>query len=227
MKKSASRPASKSKRVLIVDDHPMMRDGLRQLLSSEAGIEVCGEADDGPAAVALAEKLLPDAAIVDLTLRTGSGLDLIKDLHLRSPSTAVLVLSMHDEALYAERVLKAGGRGYIMKQEGGKKIVEALRTILEGRIAVSDSVSHRILSSFSGQASSASPQITEQLSDREFEIYRLIGEGHLTKDIADKLHISPKTVEVHRVNIKKKLGISSFPELIRHAVRWVETNPGK
>ena len=226
MKKAAQRTTAKAKRVLIVDDHPMMRDGLRQLLSGEAGIEVCGEADDGPNALNLAEKLTPDAAIVDITLRTSNGLEMIKDLHLRSPSTLVLVLSMHDEALYAERVLKAGGRGYVMKQEGGKKIVEALRTVLSGQIAVSPAVSNRILNSFSGQANSGG-QVTEQLSDREFEIYKLVGEGSLTKDIADKLHISPKTVEVHRVNIKKKLGIASFPELIRHAVRWVETNQAK
>src|ERR1044071_9008424 len=143
----------------------MMRDGLRQLIASEPDLEICGEAEDVSTALTLAEGLNPDIAIVDITLRSSNGLELIKDLQIRSPQTAVLVLSMHDESLYAERVLKAGGRGYIMKQEGGKKIIEGIRAILAGGVFVSDQISARILDSFSGRTQNLSP--VETLTDRE------------------------------------------------------------
>jgi DNA-binding NarL/FixJ family response regulator len=168
-----------------------------------------------------AESLKPDLAIVDITLRSSSGLDLIKDIRIRSPKTAVLVLSMHDESLYAERVLRAGGRGYIMKQEGGKKILEGIRQVTAGRTYVSEAVSGRILDAFSGvQGESKSP--VETLTDREFQVFQLIGEGLSTKEMADKLHVSAKTIEVHRVNIKEKLGLGTAAELLRFAVRWIE-----
>jgi len=209
------------KRILIVDDHPMMRDGLRQLIANEPDLEVCGEAEDAPTALAQAESLKPDIAIVDITLRSTNGLELIKDLRIRAPQTAVLVLSMHDESLYAERVLRAGGRGYIMKQEGGKKIIEGIRQIGAGRTFVSENISARILDAFSGHNQSKST--VEALTDREFEVFQLIGQGLSTTDMADKLHVSAKTVEVHRVNIKTKLGIPTAPELIRFAVPWLES----
>jgi len=208
-------------RILIVDDHPMMRDGLRQLIANEPDLEVSGEADDAAGALREAEALKPDVAIVDITLRSSNGLELIKDLHIRSPKTAVLVLSMHDESLYAERVLRAGGRGYIMKQEGGKKIIEGIRQIAGGHTFVSQAISARILDSFSGGGERKSP--VERLTDREFEVFQLIGQGLSTKEMADKLHVSVKTIEVHRVNIKEKLNIATAAELIRFAVRWVET----
>jgi DNA-binding NarL/FixJ family response regulator len=209
------------KRILIVDDHPMMRDGLRQLIANEPDLEVAGEADDVAEALQQAEKLKPDLAIVDITLRSSSGLDLIKDLHIRSPQTAVLVLSMHDESLYAERVLKAGGRGYIMKQEGGKRIIEGIRQVANGQTFVSPAVSAKILDSFSGHSRSEKAAV-EQLTDREFEVFQLIGQGLSTKEMADKLHVSVKTIEVHRVNIKEKLKTPTAPDLIRYAVRWME-----
>jgi DNA-binding NarL/FixJ family response regulator len=209
------------KRILIVDDHPMMRDGLRQLIANEPDLEVCGEAEDAATALALAGSLKPDIAIVDITLRSTNGLELIKDLHIRAPKIAVLVLSMHDESLYAERVLRAGGRGYIMKQEGGKKIIEGLRQIAAGRTFVSEAISARILNSFSGHTQDKSP--VESLTDREFEVFQLIGEGLSTSDMAQKLCVSVKTIEVHRVNIKTKLGVPTAPELIRFAVRWLES----
>jgi DNA-binding NarL/FixJ family response regulator len=209
------------KRILIVDDHPMMRDGLRLLIANESDLEVVGEADDAAEALTEAERLKPDIAIVDITLRSSNGLDLIKDLQIRSPRTAVLVLSMHDESLYAERVLRAGGRGYIMKQEGGVRIMEGIRQVANGHTYVSPAVSARIIESFSGHARSEKSAV-EQLTDREFEVFQLIGQGLSTKEMADKLRVSVKTIEVHRVNIKEKLGIPTAPELIRYAVRWLE-----
>ena len=208
------------KRILIVDDHPMMRDGLRQLIANEPDLEVCGEVDDAPAALQQAERLKPDIALVDITLRSGNGLELIKDLQVRVPNTAVLVLSMHDESLYAERVLRAGGRGYIMKQEGGKKIIEGIRQVASGRTFVSETISSKILDSFS--RNNAGKSAVETLTDREFEVFQLIGQGLSTKEMAEKLRVSVKTIEVHRVNIKEKLNTPTATELIRFAVRWLE-----
>ena len=187
--------------------------------------EVCAEADDAPAALELAASCKPDIAVVDITLRSTNGLELIKDLKIRSPDTAVLALSMHDESLYAERVLRAGGRGYIMKQEGGKKIIEGIRRILGGGVFVSDQISARILDSFSGRTQNLSP--VETLTDREFEVFQLIAQGVSTTEMAEKLRVSAKTIEVHRVNIKAKLGIPTAPELIRFAVRWLESDEGR
>jgi DNA-binding NarL/FixJ family response regulator len=211
-----------SKKIFIVDDHPMMREGLAQLISQEKDLVVCGEADDAAQAVEQIEKLRPDLALVDITLRSTNGLDLIKDLGIRVPQTAVLVISMHDESLYAERVLRAGGRGYIMKQEGGKKLMEAIRHVLDGGTYVSECISAKILNLFSGRAAEGSSPV-ERLTDREFQVFQLIGQGLSTKEIAEKLHISTKTVEVHRVNIKQKLKVATAPELIRFAVRWAES----
>ncbi|HMJ89103.1 MAG TPA: response regulator transcription factor [Candidatus Acidoferrum sp.] len=225
MKKAKAARAPAKKQIFIVDDHPMMRDGLRQLIGSEPDLNVCGEADDAPQALQQIEALSPNLAIVDITLRTTNGLELIKDLHIRRPDLPVLVISMHDESLYAERVLRAGGRGYVMKQEGGKKILEAIRRVIEGRTYVSEKMAANILDIFSGRRlETASP--VEKLTDREFEVFQLIGLGLSTKEIADRLHISVKTIEVHRVNIKQKLNVQTAPELIRFAVRWIESQGG-
>jgi DNA-binding NarL/FixJ family response regulator len=200
----------------------MMRDGLRALISGESDLEVCGEAEDARTALEQIEKLKPDLVIVDITLRSTSGLELIKDLKARDTDVSALVISMHDETLYAERVLRAGGRGYVMKQEGGKRIMEAIRLVLGGQTCVSPKISARILDSFSGRQPAGSSPV-EQLTDREFEVFRLIGSGLPTKEIAAKLHVSAKTVEVHRVNIKQKLNLGTAAELMRFAVRWVES----
>jgi DNA-binding NarL/FixJ family response regulator len=226
MTRKSKAAAQERRKIFIVDDHPMMREGLAQLIAHEPDLAVCGEADDGAEALAQIEKLKPDLALVDITLRSTNGLELIKDLRIRAPATSVLVISMHDESLYAERVLRAGGRGYVMKQEGGKKLMEAIRQVLSGKTYVSEKIAARIFDSFSGRPTESSSPV-ERLTDREFEVFQLIGGGLSTKEIADKLHVSAKTVEVHRVNIKQKLNVGTAPELIRFAVRWMESQkPG-
>ena len=216
LKRQSAGPAKK--KIFIVDDHPMMRDGLAQMIANESDLSVCGDAENASEALERMEKLRPDLALVDITLRSGSGLELIKDLQARLPTVAVLVISMHDESLYAERVLRAGGRGYIMKQEGGKKLMEAIRQVLNGQTYISPTMSAKIVDAFAGRRSGDSSPV-ETLTDREFEVFQLIGAGLGTKEIADKLRVSPKTVEVHRVKLK----VATAPELIRLAVRWVES----
>jgi len=216
-----------AKKILIVDDHPMMREGLVQLISREKDLSVCSEADTAPAALEKVAQLQPDLAIVDITLPGRSGLELIKDIHAMRPETLVLVVSMHEESLYAERVLRAGARGYVMKQEGGKKLLDAIRQVLAGQIHVSPSISARILEIFSGHRTEAAQSPIEGLTDREFEVFRFIGQGASTREIARKLHLSVKTVEVHRLNIKAKLKLSTASELVHYAVRWMQSQtPG-
>jgi len=209
-------------KIFIVDDHPMMREGLGQLIGQEPDLTVCGEAESAPEAVERIAALKPDLAIVDISLKTGNGLELIKDVQVRNPAVAVLVISMHDESLYAERVLRAGGRGYVMKQEGGKKIMQAIRQVLSGQVYVSEKMSARILETFSGRRGEAGGSPIERLTDRELEVFQLIGQGRGTRQIAQDLHLSVKTVEVHRLHIKEKLNLSDATALVRHAVRWVE-----
>ncbi|HUA68159.1 MAG TPA: response regulator transcription factor [Candidatus Saccharimonadales bacterium] len=214
---------SSRKRLLIVDDHPMMRTGLAQLIDNEGDLKVCAEADNAAQALdaAVGQKL--DLILLDISLPDKNGLELIKDIRALKPTLPILVVSMHDEALYAERVLRAGGRGYIMKQEGGKKLLGAIRQVLSGQIYVSDKISAGILETFSGRPIEAAAFPVQQLSDREFEVFQLIGQGKGTREIADHLHLSVKTVEVHRLNIKKKLKLKTATDLVRHAVRWLET----
>jgi DNA-binding NarL/FixJ family response regulator len=209
------------KRILVVDDHPMMRQGLAQLINNEPDLAVCWEADNAAQALGLVSAHQPDLVLADISLPGKNGLELIKDIRALSPGAPILVVSMHDESLYAERALRAGARGYIMKQEGGKKLMTAIRQVLNGQIYVSEKMSARILETFSGRrAEFASPM--EKLSDREFEVFQLIGQGKGTRDIAEQLHLSVKTVEVHRANIKEKLKLKSATDLVREAVRWAE-----
>jgi DNA-binding NarL/FixJ family response regulator len=222
--KASSTGTSRRQTVLIVDDHPMMREGLAQLLGQEADLKVSGQAATAREAMELTEVQTPDLVIADISLPDKSGLELIKDLQALHPGIRVLVISMHDEALYAERVLRAGGRGYVMKQEGGRKILEAIHRVLAGQVHVSDTMSARLLETFSAKKPVTTP--VERLTDREFEVFQMIGGGLGTREIAMKLHLSVKTVEVHRGNIKEKLDIRSAPELIRYAVRWIEGQPG-
>ncbi len=216
-------PKSKDyKKIFIVDDHPVFREGLVGLIKREADLTVCGEADTAGQALTDVERLNPDLMLVDIGLPGRSGLELIKDLRALRPEFAVLVISMHDETLYAERVLRAGGRGYIMKQEGPQKILRAVRQALDGQIYLSEKMSVRILDAFSGRRDRSNSPIA-RLTDRELEILQLIGEGKDSHLIARQLNLSFKTVDAHRGNIKGKLNLKSGTELICYAARWVET----
>lgn len=221
MAKTISKPKDE-KRIFIVDDHPIFREGLVGLVKREAGWVVCGEAGTAQQALAEVEKLKPDLLLADIGLPGKSGLDLIKDIQALCPDTAVLVISMHDETLYAERVLRAGGRGYIMKQEGPEKILQAIRHVLDEQISLSGKMSARILDSLSDRRAKTSSPIA-RLTDREFEILQLIGQGKDSHAIAEQLHLSFKTVDAHRGHIKEKLELSSGTELICYAARWMET----
>ncbi len=214
---------SAAKRVLIVDDHPMMRQGLAQLIDNEIDLKVVAEADTGGQGLDIIVREKLDLAVLDISLPDRNGLELIKDIRSVKPELPVLIISMHDEALYAERVLRAGARGYIMKQEGGNKLLQAIRQVLTGQIYVSEKMSARILETFSGRKSEKSASPVARLSDREFEVFQLIGQGKGTKEIAHHLNLSVKTVEVHRAKIKEKLSLLTATDLVRYAVRWTES----
>jgi DNA-binding NarL/FixJ family response regulator len=210
------------KRILIVDDHPMMRTGLAQLIDNESDLKVSAGADTAGQAIDLVAKQNFDLALVDISLPDKNGLELIKDIRALRHELPVLVVSMHDEMIYAERVLRAGGRGYIMKQEGGEKLLAAIRQVLSGQVYVSQQMSARILEVFSGRQPENFGSPVRKFSDREFEVFQLIGQGIGTREIAEQLHLSVKTVEVHRANIKEKLGLKTATELVRYAVRWAD-----
>jgi DNA-binding NarL/FixJ family response regulator len=220
---SRKKPKQTKSTVLIVDDHPMMRQGLAQLINNEPDLVACGEAESAEQALHFLSTTTPDLVLADISLPDKHGLELIKDIQVLHAGLPVLVVSMHDESLYAERVLRAGGRGYIMKQEGGKKMIQAIRTVLGRQIYVSEKMSAKILEIFSGRRSETNRSPIEKLTDREFEVLQLIGQGRGTRQIAEALHLSVKTVEVHRLHIKEKLELEDAPSLVRFAVRWVET----
>ena len=204
----------------------MMRQGLAQLINHEPDLAACCEADTAAQALKVISSGKPDLVLADISLPDRNGLELIKDVQALHPGLPVLVVSMHDETLYAERVLRAGGRGYIMKQEGGKKLMQAMRRVLGGQIYVSEKISAKILEIFSGHGAEVADSPVERLSDREFEVFQLIGQGKGTRDIAQRLRLSVKTVEVHRANIKHKLELNSGTDLVRYAIRWTEVqNP--
>lgn len=210
------------KRILIVDDHVVLREGLVAQINREPDLMVCGEADDAREALAAAEQLKPDLVLADITLPGRNGLELIRDLHAVRPTLPVLVLSMHDASLFAERVLRAGGRGYISKQQSGQRLLGAIRRVLGGQIYLSEDVSTRLLNTLSSKHPTRTPSPVEQLTDRELEVFTMIGQARETKDISRRLGMSAKTVEAHRASIKRKLKLKTGPELTRHAVLWVE-----
>lgn len=213
---------SPRRKILLVDDHPMMRAGLIQLIDKQPDLEVCAEAGEPAGAFAKLSTQKPDLVLTDITMPGRSGIEFIKDLLAMHANLPILVVSMHDEDLYAERVLRAGARGYIMKEAGGENLLSAIRQVLCGQVYVSPKMSAKILSNLSARKPRGSSSPIEKLSDREFEIFRLIGQGKGTREIANELHLSPKTVEVHRAHIKEKLELKDAPSLVHHAIRWVE-----
>ena len=223
MKKKAA--PSARRRILLVDDHPFMRAGLGQLIDCQPDLVVGGEAGNPAEALQALARQRPDLILTDLTMPGRSGLEFIKDLRAAHPEVPILVVSMHDEAVYAERALRAGARGYIMKEAGGENLLGAIRQVLRGEVYVSHKMSARILEAVSSRRPRGSSSPIEQLTDREFEVFQLIGQGKGTREIAAQLHLSPKTVDVHRSHLKEKLGLADSTALIRHAVRWVETRP--
>jgi DNA-binding NarL/FixJ family response regulator len=216
---AGSRQSRQAKaRVLLVDDHAVVRQGLAELINDQPDLVVCGEADSPPDALRVVAETRPDVAIVDISLKSGDGIELCRQVHEQWPDVALLVLSMHDEGLYAERALRAGAMGYVMKQEPQETVMTAIRRILKGETHLSDPMAARLLRSFSGRRDSADVQPLERLSDRELQVFRLIGQGRSVKDIADELFLSPKTVETHKEHIKRKLNLDSSNDLLRYAI---------
>jgi DNA-binding NarL/FixJ family response regulator len=210
-------------RILVVDDHSIVRRGLRDLIAQEVDLEVCAEAANPKEAIAAIELEKPDVALIDLMMDGVSGFDFLKTLKEQYAAVRVLVLSMHDESYYAERCMRAGARGYIMKQEASDQIVKAIRTVADGRIHLSEEMSGKLLNVFLEGKSDRKSSSIERLSDRELQVFELLGQGQTTRSIAEKLHLSIKTVETHRLNIMSKLRIENPNELIRKAVHWVES----
>jgi DNA-binding NarL/FixJ family response regulator len=208
------------KTVFVVDDHPLLRQGLALLINQQHDLEVCGEAEEAQAAIQAIAQKRPDILILDISLSGPDGLDLLKNIRGLYPDLPVLVLSMHDEAIYAERALRARANGYIMKQEATEKVLVAVRRILNGDVYLSDRMANKMLQQYIGGAPAAIQSRISALSDRELEVFRLIGAGRGTREIAEELHLSIKTVETYQAHIKDKLSLRSGRELIQHAIQW-------
>jgi len=217
--KSQNQVAAKT-RVLVVDDHPIVRQGLALLIDREPDLLVCGEAEEAMGAMHVIASAKPDVLIVDISLNGPDGIDLLKNIRTTHPTLPVLILSMHDESIYAERALRAGANGYIMKQEATEKVLVAVRRILNGEIYVSERISNRILKHYITGSGTVRNSSIGDLSDRELEVFRLIGEGHGTRQIAEELHVSVKTVESYQAHIKEKLSLRNARELMQRAFQW-------
>jgi DNA-binding NarL/FixJ family response regulator len=211
---------SKKKAVFIVDDHPLLRQGLALLINREQDLIVCGEAEEAQAAMQAISQKHPDILIVDISLNGPDGLDLLKNVRSAYPDLPVLILSMHDEATYAERALRARANGYIMKHEATEKVLVAVRRILNGEVYLSDRMANKMLQQYIGGAPTAVQSRISALSDRELEVFRSIGEGRSTRQIAEELHLSVKTVETYQAHLKEKLALRTGRELIQHAIQW-------
>lgn len=215
---------TKKHTVLVVDDHPVVREGLSARINREADFTVCGTAEDGPEMMKAIARLNPDIVIMDLGLPRGHGLELMQDIQAQYPRLPVIVFSMHEESLYAERALRAGARGYLMKHEPAERLIEGMRTVLRGGYALSGATSSRMLATFAGAPSGQQPESPiAGLANRELEVFQFIGQGKGTREIADLLKLSVKTVETYRERLKKKLKVGSAPDLARRAILWVET----
>jgi DNA-binding NarL/FixJ family response regulator len=214
-------------KVLLVDDHPLVREWLANLINQQSDLQVCGEADSAPKALQIMGGVNPEIAIVDISMEGGSGIELIKNIKAGHPSVMVIVLSMHDETLYAERALRAGARGYIMKREATRNILQAIRCVLGGKFHLSNRMAAVMAEKFvEGRPRTAGPAI-ETLSDRELEVFQLLGRGYTTRQIADDLHVSFKTVQAFSARIKQKLQLANATELLREALRWHDSRQEK
>lgn len=217
--------SSKPARILVVDDHPMIRERLVEVIDQEPGIQVCGQAEDHKGALVVAAKTRPDLIIVDLLLKGSHGLDLIKDLRLRQPTAAILVVSMQEESLHAERAIRAGALGFINKQEATRNIILAIRTVLQGDIYVSESMTSRLTAKIAGKPRAQVGLSIDLLTDRELRVLEFLGTGHSTRQIAALLRLKPTTIETYRARIKQKLGLRNGAELLQHAINWAQA-PG-
>ncbi len=210
-----------AKRIVIVDDHPLFRKGLQELIHSDGNFAVCGEANNASEGIEVIRKLAPDLAIVDLSLPGANGIELIKNVRAEFPKVPILVLSMHDESLYALRALRAGAEGYVMKHEAMANVIQAIHEVFNGRPYLSPAMAAQVITKFAHHDAEGETDAVERLSDRELEILELIGKGHEVRQIAKLLHLSPKTVETHRAHIKDKLDLKNSREVARFALQWL------
>lgn len=217
---SPARDSSSKIRVLLVEDHPVTRQGFKALINQQLNLEVCGETDTAAEALDLANRLRPDLAIVDVSLKNASGLDLARDLKTQNPNLLLLVVSMHDEAMFAERALRAGAMGYVMKREAGDKITTAIQHLLRGELYLSAKMKERVLHRFVNKRGEGMVFAMDTLSNREMEVFQLIGNGYSTRQIAEKLNLSSKTIDSYREHLKLKLGLETGTDLMHHAIQW-------
>lgn len=224
MNSASSETLSRKSRVFVVDDHPLVREGLANHINAQDDLIVCGEAEDSAQAIAGMVKTTPDVALIDISLQNESGLELVKDLAAQFPKVALIVLSMHDETLYAERALRAGARGYVMKREATKNVLTSIHRVLEGGVFVSERVASRIAMKAAARRKAADRSPVERLSDRELEIFRLLGQGRTPSQIASDLNLSLKTVQAYCARAKEKFGVRSLTELLRAAFRWEDAS---
>lgn len=222
-RKQPDKTKEQKTRILIVDDHPIVRQGLTELINHEEDLAVCGQAEDAPDAMVIIKELKPDMVIIDISLKETSGMELIKDIKAQYPNLPALALSMHDESLYAERALRAGAKGYVMKAEATERVITAIRKILSGEIYVSDRMAVKMVRKLVGGKSDVGTSPIDPLSDRELEVFLLIGQGYGTRQIAEKLYLSVKTIETYRAHIKEKLNLASSAELLQYAIKWVKS----
>ena len=222
MATTVKNPLATAKRIFVVDDHPLIREGLAAQLANQPNLQLCGEAEDVAEAMSRIAASKPDLVIVDISLKNGNGVDLVKRLKAKDPSLVMLVWSMHPESLYAERALRAGARGYVSKSKSASQIIEAVLTVLDGRTYLSPEMSEKLLGRVIGGGQKAiEASGVETLTDRELETFEHLGQGLTTQQIASKMHVSRKTVETYRARIKEKLGLANAVELVQHSVQWV------
>ena len=223
LKKKQDNTNEKKTQVLIVDDHPVVRDGLITIINHERDMNVCGEADDAHQALKAVTELKPDVVVVDISLKNSDGIELTKSIKAGHPKLSIIIFSIHDESQYAERALLAGAKAYLMKDVVSENIVKAIRTVLSGEIYVSSTISKKFLHKIAGDKAGTTKTPIENLSDREFEIFRLTGEGYKASQIAEQLYLSIKTIETYRSRIKEKLNLPNAAELLQYSIKWAKS----